>query len=174
MSRPSDRPLWFGSGGVLPTLGGICFAGMLDSSPYKWDGGLMIAAYSLGAVAAVLAGCGLANLRFPLQRRAPEPGYPILSDPPPDDPRSGIRQAVEAARPEMGEALTASDVRRQLYRYCAKCGYPLDPPRLTPDCNGGGACDKRLHTPLAHRLRAGATSPLRVHPDWITEHPEAG
>jgi hypothetical protein len=33
--RPSDRPLWFGSGVALLTLGGICFAGMLDISPIR-------------------------------------------------------------------------------------------------------------------------------------------
>jgi hypothetical protein len=55
------------------TLGGICFADMLDSSPYMWGGNLMIATYSLGAVAAALAACGLANLRFPLQGRSGQP-----------------------------------------------------------------------------------------------------
>jgi hypothetical protein len=173
--RPSHQTLWNTTAGAM---GAVClgFGGVgLAASPRVWTGNIMIVAYLCGAAAVALFACGVRELRFPAARLAAEPSFPILPDPPPDDPGSEVRHALDAACSEISEALASGGVRRRLHGYCAKCGYPLGSPRLTPDCNGGGACDNRLHTPLAQRVRlGGAKSPLRVHPQWMAEHREKG
>jgi hypothetical protein len=152
---------------------------MLAGNPHVWTGNLMVTAYVLAAAATAFGLCGGLGLRFPVLGERPAwPSFPILLDPPPDDdPPSVLRQALDAAGPsrDMRGALAANEVRRQLHSYCAACGYPFDRPQVEPSCTGGGACGKRLQTPVGRRLRInGRTSPIRVHPQWAADHPEAG
>lgn len=179
MSRLNSRVTWAGLASAALAVALVFLSAMLVGSPHVWTGNLMVTAYVLAAAATALGLCGGLGLRFPvLGERPARPSFPILPEPPPDDdPRSPLRQALDAASPsrDMRGALAAYEVKRQLHSYCAACGYPFDRPQVEPSCNGGGACRKRLQTPVARRLRInGRTSPIRVHPQWAAEHPEAG
>ena len=96
----------------------------------------------------------------------------------PSPPHSQLREALDAAAgpDDLAEALDAADgfrsiqqhsaVTRNLHSYCVKCGFPFIRPQIKPACQEPKACDKRLGTPLDHRLRAGKNSPFKVHLDW--------
>ena len=179
MSRLNGRVTWasLASAALAVTL--MFLSTMLAGSPHVWTGNLMITAYVMAAAATTFGLCGGLGLRFPvLGERPARPSFPILPEPPTDDdPRSVLRQGLDAASPrrDMRGALAANEIRPQLHSYCVACGYPFDRPQVEPCCNGGAACGKRLQTAVARRLRInGRTSPIRVHPQWAADHLEAG
>jgi hypothetical protein len=74
---------------------------MLAVSPHVWTGNPMVTAYVLAVAATAFGVCGGRGLRFSvLGERPARPSFPILPEPPPDDdPRSVLRQALDAASP---------------------------------------------------------------------------
>lgn len=179
MSRLNSRVTWAGLASAEFAAALVFLSTGLAASPRVWTGNLMVTAYVLAAAATAFGLCGGLGLRFPvLGERPARTSFPILPEPPPeDDPRNVLRQALDTYSPirDMRAALTTNEVRRQLHSYCTACGYPFDWPQVEPSCNSGAACGKRLQTPLARRLRiSGRTGPIRVHPQWAADHPEAG
>lgn len=89
---------------------------MLQSNPHLWTGTTMIVAYA-GGFLSVVFGLGvvldapfpvIGEPRQPSIPSPPEPSFPILPDSP-ADPRSDLRQALDANPPsDLGEALDAA------------------------------------------------------------------
>jgi hypothetical protein len=178
VSRLNSRVTWAGLASAALAVALVFLNTMLAGSPHVWTGNLMVTAYVLAAAATALGLCGGLGLRFPvLGERPARPSFPILPEPPPDDdPRSVLREALDAAsssRDTRG-ALAANEVRRQLHSHCAACGYPFDRPRSSRPATAAAPAVSASRRPWPRRLRInGRTSPIRVHPQ-AADHPEAG
>jgi Clp amino terminal domain, pathogenicity island component len=113
VSRLNRPKSWYSVGASAFAVALVFLGGMLATAkPLAWTGGLMIVAYCL-AVAAVGAGVWGALMEAQADRPA-QPSLPMMDPAPDSDIRNEPRQALDLHQPsETGEALEASDVRRQ-------------------------------------------------------------
>ncbi|MGH3401891.1 MAG: hypothetical protein ACRDRJ_05115 [Streptosporangiaceae bacterium] len=105
LSRLNSRLVWGSLGAAALALSGTFAQSALPASPRDWAGNLMLAAYGLLAAAGVFGYFCASGIRFPVLGERPssppepdsEPGFPILGPPLDHDPRSDLRQALDAA-----------------------------------------------------------------------------